>query len=353
MGDGCMHGVLWLWWVGSRWRLTLRHRYMRWVGCASSRSSFLFFIFEILQRDRTTLFGRELWWNVNSTNTLISCLRHDGRILSNTVVAPAILCLEPKAPPLPFSNAGKMPISEEKYLAWCEKMAAKAALERSLHATPSGHEAVNESSPSSNTSNMQRGSITKPTRRRTMSDPKMIDTEKARTGTWPRCASESMAQATTKPRPLIPRRRSSQLSTSPRNRTDLRSFHRESCQLFSSMDATMTDSGYSSVHRAGSSTFASTASFPQLMVEEHTPRCSISLERPLPVTVVSWKSEATRRVEYEKIDEANSGLRGLCKKILPKCCQSRRTWRRFFEGKCDGDSVRRMRMPFSDEKTGN
>ena len=242
-----------------------------------------------------------------------------------------------------------MPISEEKYLAWCEKMAAKAALERSLLAAASGHEAVNESSPSSNVSNTHTSSITKPTRRRTMSNPKMIDAEKARTGTWPRCASESMSRSTLKPQPLIPRRRSSQFSTSPRHRTDLRSFHRESCQLFSSMDATLTDSGYSSVHRAGSSTFASTASFPQLMAEEETPRCSLSLERPLPVTVVSWKSEETRRMEYEKIDGAHSGLRGLCKKILPKCCQSRRTWRRFFEGKCDGDSVRRMRMPFSDE----
>lgn len=60
-------------------------------------------------------------------------------------------------------------------------------------------------------------------------------------------------------------------------------------------------------------------------------------------------------MEYAKIDEAHSGLRGFCKKILPKCCQSRRSWRKFFEGKCDGDSVRRMRLPFSDddEKAGS
>lgn len=258
-----------------------------------------------------------------------------------------------------------MPICEQKYLAWCEAMAAKAARERSVLAPASENEAVDESYPAKDVSDAESFHSTasrlqnmpvspKSIRRRTMSASKVRDPETAaypsRMGTWPRCASHPISQ--TKTRPSIPRRRSSHLSTSSRNRVDLRSFHRESCQLFSSMDATITDSGYSSIHRASSSRFASTASFsPPSRPSEETPQCSKAPARPPLPTVVSWKSEETRRIEYCKIDEAHSGLRGLWKQILPKCCQSRRSWRRFFEGQaCDGESVRRMRMPFSDGK---
>jgi hypothetical protein len=258
-----------------------------------------------------------------------------------------------------------MPICEQKYLAWCEAMTAKAARERSSLAPAFENEAVDESylardvsdaeSFHSTASRTQKLAVSpKPIRRRTRSASKVGDPETAaypsRMGTWPRSASHPISR--TKTRPSIPWRRSSHLSTSSRNRADLRSFHRESCQLFSSMDATITDSGYSSIHRASSSRFASTSSFsPPSRPSEETPQCSKSLARPSSPTVVSWKSEETRRIEYCKIDEAHSGLRGLWKKILPKSCQSRRSWRRFFEGQsCDGESVRRMRMPFSDEK---
>lgn len=257
-----------------------------------------------------------------------------------------------------------MPICEQRYLAWCEAMARKSALEDAIATPHSGDEVINGSHPdtsdaesfhsTSSRLHSKSASSPNPLRRRTMSDPKTYDTTTAviqgRTGTWPRCASSPLSRKA-KDWPSIPRRRSSHFSTSPRTRPNLRSFHRESCRLFSPLDATLTDSGYSSIHRAGSSRFTSTASLPPLpMPSKDIQRCSISLARPPVATVVSWKSEETRRMEYSKIDEAHSGLRGLWKKVLPKCCQSRRSWRRFFEGgSCDGESVRRMRMPFSDE----
>ena len=67
-------------------------------------------------------------------------------------------------------------------------------------------------------------------------------------------------------------------------------------------------------------------------------------------TIISWTSDETRLMEYEKIDRAHSGLRGFCKQLLPRawCRGSRRD---FFSGDCDGDSVRRYRMSIP-EKIG-
>ena len=191
--------------------------------------------------------------------------------------------------------------------------------------------------------------IPKHTRRRTMSDPKALaSSSEARTATWPRSTRSSISQH--RPGPSIPRRRSSHISSTLQRRPDLLAFHRESCQLFSSMDATITDSGYSSVHRPSSSRLPSTTSVPELSTLSNIPpRCSTEITRPGLSTVMSWKSEETRRIEYDKIDRAHSGLRGLTKKLLPKFCQNK-SWRDFFGGKCDGDSVRRYRMPFSDDE---
>lgn len=60
-------------------------------------------------------------------------------------------------------------------------------------------------------------------------------------------------------------------------------------------------------------------------------------------TVISWTSDASRAAEYEKIDRAHTGLRGLCRQLIPRCW--RKDGRRdFFDGECDGDSVRRYRL---------
>lgn len=71
--------------------------------------------------------------------------------------------------------------------------------------------------------------------------------------------------------------------------------------------------------------------------------------RPTTATVLSWTSAETRQREYEKIDQAHSGLRGLWKKLTPKWCHGRNTRRKFFGGECDGDSVRRYRVGLASE----
>ncbi|KIX01356.1 uncharacterized protein Z518_09081 [Rhinocladiella mackenziei CBS 650.93] len=71
--------------------------------------------------------------------------------------------------------------------------------------------------------------------------------------------------------------------------------------------------------------------------------------RPVYNTVISWTSDATRRREYAKIDAAHSGVRGLLRRVLPRCLHSETARRGFFTGTCDGDSVRRFRMDVPDE----
>lgn len=40
---------------------------------------------------------------------------------------------------------------------------------------------------------------------------------------------------------------------------------------------------------------------------------------PPPATPMNWLDGSTRKEQYESVDKANKGLRGLCKKILRKC----------------------------------
>jgi hypothetical protein len=85
---------------------------------------------------------------------------------------------------------------------------------------------------------------------------------------------------------------------------------------------------------------ASTTSLPVQVEIEDTP----SSTGPTMTTVMSWTTAETRMREYHKIDQAYSGFRGLWKKLTPKWCRGRNARRKFFEGKCDGDSVRRYRL---------
>ncbi|OAP57188.1 hypothetical protein AYL99_07926 [Fonsecaea erecta] len=71
--------------------------------------------------------------------------------------------------------------------------------------------------------------------------------------------------------------------------------------------------------------------------------------RPALSTVISWTSNATRRVEYEKIDRAHSGVRGFLRRVLPRCLRTKDARKGFFTGECDGDSVRRFRLDVSDD----
>lgn len=75
-----------------------------------------------------------------------------------------------------------------------------------------------------------------------------------------------------------------------------------------------------------------------------------NVKEPPPATILTWTSDESRKAEYERIDRSHSGLRGLWKRVTPKCCHSQRSRRAFYTGKCDGDSVRRFRVDVPDER---
>jgi len=70
----------------------------------------------------------------------------------------------------------------------------------------------------------------------------------------------------------------------------------------------------------------------------------------VPATIIHWTSDETRRREYEKIDKANSGMRGLLKKLFPWVSKSSRS--HFYDEKegSDAGSIRRYRLDISDER---
>ena len=178
------------------------------------------------------------------------------------------------------------------------------------------------------------------------------------------------------PSSAIPRRRSSTNFRKRRQGQDLIAFHRDSCRLFQSLGGTLAadhnaenpvlsrpkslpasramsfsdddelplnQESTTLASRPGHRHIISTMSLPTTIECEESTSHTRAI-RPSTATVLSWTSAETRQREYEKIDSAHSGLRGLWKKLTPKWCHGRNTRRNFFEGKCDGDSVRRYRV---------
>lgn len=187
------------------------------------------------------------------------------------------------------------------------------------------------------------------------------------------------------PRSCIPRRTSSTAHRRQRKGQDLISFHRDSCRLFQSLEGTLFAncedsrpilSRHASMPGSPSLPFFGSLDLPGVSrqtegLENHSEdEASADGGRKLPelvvstvslpvlveigetasptrtrgATVMSWTTAETRKREYEKIDQAHGGLRGLWKKLTPKWCHGRNARRKFFEGKCDGDSVRRYRV---------
>lgn len=72
----------------------------------------------------------------------------------------------------------------------------------------------------------------------------------------------------------------------------------------------------------------------------------------VPATVMEWTSPDTRRREYEKIDRASRGMRGLWRRVAPRCFQTRDARTPFFEeGKPEREgSVRRFRMDLPEDE---
>ncbi|KAF2687871.1 hypothetical protein K458DRAFT_171560 [Lentithecium fluviatile CBS 122367] len=69
----------------------------------------------------------------------------------------------------------------------------------------------------------------------------------------------------------------------------------------------------------------------------------------VPDTTMHWMSPSTRKQQYEKIDRANSGLRGFFRKIVPKCVSGEPSDTFYENDKSDAGSIRRYRMDVSDE----
>ncbi|ORY07532.1 hypothetical protein BCR34DRAFT_19108 [Clohesyomyces aquaticus] len=64
----------------------------------------------------------------------------------------------------------------------------------------------------------------------------------------------------------------------------------------------------------------------------------------LPTTIMHWTSPTTRQREYEKIDRANSGIRGLLRRIVPRCVSGPPPPKFYEKDASDAGSVRRYRM---------
>lgn len=61
-------------------------------------------------------------------------------------------------------------------------------------------------------------------------------------------------------------------------------------------------------------------------------------------TTMHWMLPETRRSQYERIDRANTGVRGLVRRLMPRCVSGPAPMR-FYEGETsDAGSVRRYRM---------
>ncbi|CAI7621658.1 unnamed protein product [Penicillium viridicatum] len=168
--------------------------------------------------------------------------------------------------------------------------------------------------------------------------------------------------------------------TSPRSsmqdkRESLLALHRESCpsatyrsqrdgristEKGSSAPSSPIAPSYSSFHFEPESTSPTSPSAPHFITSRdrsntlptnhhHSPSSS-SIH--VPATVMEWTSPDTRRREYEKIDRASSGVRGLWRRVAPRCFQSRETRTPFFEeGKTEREgSVRRFRMDIPEDE---
>jgi hypothetical protein len=63
----------------------------------------------------------------------------------------------------------------------------------------------------------------------------------------------------------------------------------------------------------------------------------------LPATTTHWMSPSTRQREYERIDRANTGLRGMIRRAVPRCVSGPQE--KFYENdQSDAGSVRRYRL---------
>lgn len=170
-------------------------------------------------------------------------------------------------------------------------------------------------------------------------------------------------------------------------RENLLALHRESCRLFQGPDAHASHPGTMSrattaptattatnqAPSAASSEIGSPPLSPGLYAHSSSSERSLDGQNPIyhiantaPVeqepprkqpsaTVIDWTSPSTRRREYQKIDRASQGVRGLWRRVAPQWCQSKQNRVPFFDpgksGKANYEgSVRRFRIDLPDEQ---
>ncbi|PSN64654.1 hypothetical protein BS50DRAFT_498377 [Corynespora cassiicola Philippines] len=71
---------------------------------------------------------------------------------------------------------------------------------------------------------------------------------------------------------------------------------------------------------------------------------------PATATTMHWTSPSTRRREYERIDKANSGIRCLVRRVIPRCVSGPPPTKFYEKDTSDAGSVRRYRMDVSDDE---
>jgi hypothetical protein len=67
-------------------------------------------------------------------------------------------------------------------------------------------------------------------------------------------------------------------------------------------------------------------------------------------TIMHWMSPSTRKIQYAKIDRANTGIRGLLRRIMPRCVSGPGAQRFYQDKESDAGSVRRFRMDLAGEE---
>ncbi|KAF2244639.1 hypothetical protein BU26DRAFT_434418 [Trematosphaeria pertusa] len=141
---------------------------------------------------------------------------------------------------------------------------------------------------------------------------------------------------------------------------DVLALHFRSCSLFSnpaysSNLPSPTISGY----RGANTDFGSMRVDPpppapqasQDGIESLSPKESEeAVATPEVANTLHWISPSTRKMQYEKIDRANSGLRGFAKRIVPRCVSGHQPQRFYEKDRSDVGSVRRYRMDVSDDE---
>lgn len=140
---------------------------------------------------------------------------------------------------------------------------------------------------------------------------------------------------------------------------DVLALHFRSCSIFTN-PSYHSNSGLPSptLSQGGDATFgfpsaATRFSSDSLRVVEETPMHRRQSEDTIAEeetnTTMHWTSPCTRKREYERIDKANSGLRGFFRKVTPRCVSGPQE--KFYSDKdqSDAGSVRRYRMEDLDD----